>query len=59
MNPIWFLRMKRWAQHPPSRQRVYLVVGILVVCLAIYGLETAGLLPDWMKAERASTRGLR
>lgn len=59
MNPIWLLRMKRWAQHPPSRRRVYLVVGILVVCFALYGLEQAGVLPDWMQAERGMGRTLR
>ena len=59
MNPLWFLRMKRWAQNPPSMSRVLLVAGIICVCLALFGLERAGLLPDWMQAERAGPRALR
>lgn len=59
MNPLWFLRMKRWAQNPPSTRRIMLVFGVIVFCLALYGLERAGVLPDWMQADRASPRALR
>lgn len=59
MNPIWFLRMKRWVQHPPSKRRVQLVVGVICVCFALYGLEQFGLLPEWMQADRAMGRSLR
>ncbi len=52
LGPHWFFRMKRWAQHPPSPKKVALVLGIVAVCLALYGLEKGGLLPEWMAAER-------
>jgi hypothetical protein len=52
MNPIWFLRMKRWVQHPPSRNRVLLVVGVVGVCLLIAGAESLWGWPDWLKVNR-------
>ncbi len=39
MNPIWFMRMARWARKPPSWSRVKLVVGVVLTCLVIVGLE--------------------
>ncbi|MEL6640892.1 MAG: hypothetical protein AAFP98_06200 [Pseudomonadota bacterium] len=51
--------MKRWVQHPPSKRRVQLVVGVICVCFALYGLEQFGLLPEWMQADRAMGRSLR
>jgi len=59
MNPIWFLRMKRWAQRPPSWWKVKLVIAVVCICFVLYGLEQTGLLPEWMAADRASPRGLR
>ncbi|MCO4841316.1 MAG: hypothetical protein KC439_00215 [Yoonia sp.] len=52
MNPRWLLHAKRWAQNPPSMKKVLFVVGIVVFCVALYGLEQLGLLPDWMAADR-------
>jgi hypothetical protein len=51
MNLAWFLRMARWARHPPSERRVMLVVGVIVVCLAIAAVEWWGLWPDWLGVE--------
>lgn len=48
MNPIWFLRAKRWAQRPPSAARVKLVLAVIAICAALYGLELAGLWPEWL-----------
>lgn len=39
MNFHWLLRAKRWAQHPPSMKKVLLVLGVVAVCLALYGIE--------------------
>ncbi|MDK3016265.1 hypothetical protein [Pseudodonghicola flavimaris] len=39
MNFFWLLRMKRWAQHPPSRNRVLLVLAVIAICLLLYGIE--------------------
>ncbi len=51
MNPIHFLRMSRWARHPPSRRRVILVLGVLAACLILFGLERLFGLPEWMQIE--------
>ena len=47
MNLRHFLRMSRWARHPPSARRVVLVVSIVALCLAIAALDRLHLLPDW------------
>lgn len=39
MNPMWFLRAKRWAQNPPSMKKVLFVAGIIVFCLAVFAFE--------------------
>ncbi|WP_176440897.1 hypothetical protein [Oceanicola sp. 22II-s10i] len=39
MDPIWLIRMTRWARHPPSRNRIILVGSVVLACLAIWGLE--------------------
>lgn len=39
MGPQWFLRMAKWARHPPSAARVRMVLGIVAICLAIYAVE--------------------
>ena len=52
MNPLWLMRMARWARHPPSQGRVLLVLAIVLACAALYAAEQLGGLPDWMQAER-------
>lgn len=59
MPKRWLLLMSRWAKRPPSTQRVILVFSIIAICLALYGLERAGALPDWMLMDPAKHRGLR
>ncbi len=49
MNPIWLLRMARWARRPPSMQRVILFAVVLVLCLAIAGAEWLWGWPDWLR----------
>lgn len=39
MGPGWFLRMSRWARHPPSWRQVKLVVAVVAVCILIVVLE--------------------
>lgn len=39
MNPIWLLRMKRWVQNPPSARKVWMVLGILALCLTLWAVE--------------------
>ncbi|MWD29486.1 hypothetical protein E0K89_018565 [Aquicoccus sp. SCR17] len=52
MNPIWFLRMSRWARNPPSWRKVLLVLAVIALCLALYAVERWIGWPDWMTAER-------
>ena len=48
MDPRWLLRAKRWAQSPPSWQRVMLVLGVIAACLALWGIERIWGFPDWL-----------
>ncbi|OYX45495.1 MAG: hypothetical protein B7Z02_00615 [Rhodobacterales bacterium 32-67-9] len=46
MNLRHLLRLSRWARHPPSARRVILVFAVVALCLALAGLEWAGVLPE-------------
>lgn len=48
----WFLRMAQWARNPPSEGRVKLVIAVVLICLAIVGIEWLGFWPDWAQAEK-------
>lgn len=39
MNPIWLMRMARWVRNPPSPARVRLVLGVIALCLLVFGFE--------------------
>ena len=52
MNPVWFLRMSRWARNPPSAKRVKFVFAIIAVGVAIWGVEYMGWWPDWATAKK-------
>ncbi len=56
MNPRWFLRMSRWARHPPSQKRFYVVAVVLGIVLAIYALDRWGMWPDWATVEKLRMR---
>lgn len=47
MNPIWFLRMAKWARRPPSARTVALWAVVVALCLGIAGFE---LLFGWPEA---------
>lgn len=49
LNPRQFLRMSKWARRPPSARRVKLVLAVIAISLAIYGLERVFGTPDWMR----------
>ncbi|MDM8167190.1 hypothetical protein [Roseovarius sp.] len=59
MNPRWLFRMAKWAHRPPSEKRVMLVLGIVVVCLAVFAIEYFIGWPDWMTLDPAGRRGWR
>ena len=52
MNPIWFLRMSKWARKPPSEARVKLVLGIILACLILFGIEWWFGWPEWLTPNR-------
>jgi hypothetical protein len=54
MNPIWFLRMAKWARNPPSAKRVKLVLVVIAICAAIIAAERIFGFPEWL--EPASVR---
>lgn len=56
MNPIWLMRMSKWARNPPSAKRVKLVFGAIILALLIVGIEWMGWWPDWATAERVPRR---
>ena len=39
MNMMWLMRMKRWAQHPPSPRRVKFILAVIAICLILVGYE--------------------
>ena len=47
-----FLRMARWARHPPSTRRVVIFLTVLAVCLMLFAVERFIGWPDWLKLER-------
>ena len=53
MNMGWFLRMAQWVRHPPSPQRVKLVLGVIAVVALIYGLEQLFGWPEALTPDRA------
>jgi hypothetical protein len=59
MNMFHLLRMAKWARNPPSAKRVMLVLGVVAICLALFGLEYYGMLPEWMALERMPRRAPR
>ncbi len=50
------LRMSRWARNPPSDQRVKLALGLIVLCLAIAGVEYKGWWPEWATSQPRKLR---
>jgi hypothetical protein len=52
MNMLWLLRLRRLLQHPPSKQRVMLVIVVLVVCAALVGVEKIWGWPAWLTVNK-------
>jgi len=53
MNPRWLLRMAKLAHRPPGEKRVLLVLGIVVLCVAVFAVERYVGWPEWMTTEPA------
>ncbi len=52
MNPMWFLRMARWARNPPSTRMVIMVLGIIAFCIALFAVEYFLGWPEWLTPDR-------
>jgi len=52
MNPLWLLRLTRWARNPPSPHRAMVIFAIIALCLMLYGIESVFGWPDWLTPER-------
>jgi len=52
MNLFWLLRMRRWAQNPPSRKTLILIAVVVLASLALYGFEQAFGWPEWLTVNR-------
>jgi len=50
-SPLQLLRMSKWARHPPSMRRVLLVLGVVVLCLVLFGIERFVGWPDALTPE--------
>lgn len=48
MTLTWLLRAARWVRNPPSEARVKLVVGVVLACLVLAGIEWLWGWPDWL-----------
>ncbi len=48
MNPMWFIRMARWARHPPSRRMIQVVGLVLGLALVLWGIEHFFGWPEWL-----------
>lgn len=59
MNPIWFLRMAKWARRPPSARTVMLWAGVVAICLAIVLFETSFGWPDALKLNQGGAPRLK
>lgn len=56
MTPIWLLRMAKWLRHLPSWGRVKLVVGVVLACLVLAGIEVIFGWPKALTVERLRPR---
>lgn len=57
MNIIpWLVRAKRWAQNPPSEDRVKLVFVVVALCLLVAGYEWAFGWPEWLAVNRMTAK---
>jgi len=48
LNPRHLLRMSKWARNPPSEKRVKLVLGVIIACFVLFGIERLVGFPAWL-----------
>ncbi len=52
MSPFHWLRMAKWARHPPSAARVKLVFAVVAACLVLVAVERFIGWPDALTLEK-------
>ena len=55
----WWLRMARWAHHPPSPRMVKLVLAVVVIGLLLAGMEQLWGWPEALTVNPPARRLLR
>jgi hypothetical protein len=56
MNWNWLMRMSLWVRNPPSPQRVKLVLAIVAICIALWGIEQVFGWPEALTPNRIRPR---
>jgi hypothetical protein len=51
MNIRHLLRLRRWADRPPSVARMKLLAAVVAISAAIYALDHFGVWPEWASTE--------
>jgi len=45
------IRASIWIRRPPSRERLYAIIAVALLVAVVFGLEAAGLWPEWATRE--------
>ncbi len=48
----WLIRMSQWARHPPPMWKVKLVVAVVLMCVAIFGIEQIWGWPEALRVNK-------
>ena len=59
MNTRFLLRMARWAQNPPSENKVKFVFAIIGICLVLWGIDRIWGWPEALTPNRDVHRGFK
>jgi hypothetical protein len=59
MNMLGLLRMARWSRKPPSAKRVKLFFVVLLLCLALFGIEYIWGWPEALTPDRMGRQIVR
>ncbi|MBL4805821.1 MAG: hypothetical protein JKY31_00855 [Rhodobacteraceae bacterium] len=60
MNMMWLMRMRRLAQHPPSKKRIIMFLVIAAICAVLFFYERSFGWPEWLTVDKGiGRRGFR
>ena len=46
-------QMAKWARHPPSAQRIKLMIAVLMICVVLFGIDRIFGWPDFLTMQNA------